>query len=203
MDTINVVKNTTKDTILKSALKVFIAKGFAGASISQIAKTAEINQSLIYHHFQSKEDLWVCVKKYCVDGATTNFPPVRHDTLENFVHDLVEVRFSVYAKPNMRMLVHWQALEPDTSQFYGHGITPHPLFDIPDHIRALQVNKLVRSDQDLQVLSGIIFGLVSYAFFDFANSYNLSKNQRDSYKKLIREILIQSLKPRDKSNEIK
>ncbi len=196
-------KNTTKDTILKSALKVFIAKGFAGASISQIAKTAEINQSLIYHHFQSKEDLWVCVKKYCIDGATKDFRPVRHDTLENFVHDLVEVRFSVYAKPNMRMLVHWQALEPNTSQFYAPSIMPHPLFDIPEHIRALQVSKLVRSDQDYQVLSGVVFGLASYAFFDFANSYNLSKNQRDSHKKLICDILIQSLKPQDKSNGIK
>ena len=189
--------NTTKDTILKAALSLFIEKGFAGASISQIAKIAQVNQSLIYHHFKSKEDLWGCVKKYCVDEVTNGFHPIRHDTLENFVHDLVEVRFSVYTRASMRMLVHWQGLEPDTAQFYGQGGTPHPLFDISDHVRALQENKLVRSDQDHQVLSGVIFGLASYAFFDFANAFNLSENQRNSYKNLVCEILIQTLKQKD------
>lgn len=186
---------TTKDTILEAALTVFIEKGFAGASISQIAKAASVNQSLIYHHFKSKKDLWCCVKKYCVDEATKGFQPIRHDSLEHFVHDLVEARFSVYEKANMRMLVHWQALEPDT--VYGQTLlTPHPLFDISDHIQELQKNKLVRIDQDYQVLSGIIFGLVSYAFFDYANAFNLSEYQRNSYKQFIIEVLISTLKAR-------
>lgn len=186
--------NSTKDTILEAALTVFIEKGFAGASISQIAKTAKVNQSLIYHHFKSKEDLWCCVKKQCVDEATKEFQSIRHDTLEHFVHDLVEARFSVYEKANMRMLVHWQALEPDTAQFYGQKLTPHPLFDISEHIQELQKNKLVRNDQDYQVLSGIIFGLVSYAFFDYANAFNLSECQRTSYKQFVYEVLISTLR---------
>lgn len=189
--------NTTKDTILAAALTVFIEKGFAGASISQIAKSAQVNQSLIYHHFKSKEDLWCCVKKYCVDEAIKGIQSIRHDTLDHFVHDLVDVRFSVYAKANMRMLVHWQALEPNTAKFYGHdnARTPHSLFDIADHIKTLQEHKLVRSDQDYQVLSGVIFGLASYAFFDFANAYKLTKEQRKSYHQLVCNMLIQTLQP--------
>lgn len=135
--------------------------------------------------------------------ATEGFQPIRHDTLEHFVYDLVEVRFSVYAKASMRMLVHWQALEPDTSQFYGQRFTPHPLFDISDHIQILQENSLVRSDQDYQVLSGAIFGLVSYSFFDFANAFNLSNEKRASYKKFVCEMLIQILKPEGNSSEVK
>ena len=196
-------KNITKDKILESALQVFIEKGFAGASISQIAKIAQINQSLIYHHFKSKDDLWICVKKYCVDEAIKNIQQIRHDTLAHFVHDLVDVRFSVYMENRMRMLVHWQALEPDPSQFYGQNLTPHPLFDISDHIKALQANNLVRIDQDYQVLSGVVFSLASYAFFDFANAFNLSKEQRDAYKTLACEILIQTLTPKGAANEIK
>lgn len=186
--------NTTKDTILEAALATFIEKGFSGASISQIAKTAQINQSLIYHHFKSKEDLWGCVKKHCVDEAAKCIQSIRHDTLDNFVRDLVEVRFSVYEKASMRMLVHWQALEQDTSKFYGDGGSPHPLFDISDHIQTLQKDSLVRSDQDHKVLSGVIFGLVSYAFFDFVNAFNLSKDQIEAYKKLVQQILIQTLR---------
>lgn len=195
--------NTTKDDILDAALTTFLEKGYAGASISQIAKMAQVNQSLIYHHFESKEDLWNCVKKYCVDEAIKSDHLIRHDTLENFVHDLVDARFSVYMKDSMRMLVHWQALEPDTSQFYGQRLTPHPLFDISDHIKALQENNLVQNDQDYQVLSGIVFGLASYAFFDFANAFNLSQEQRASYKKLVCEILIKTLAPKGGNNEVK
>ena len=130
-----------------------------------------------------------------MDEAVKNFQPIRHDTLENFVRDLVEVRFSVYAKDGMRMLVHWQAIEPNTSQFYGQRLTPHPLFDISDHIKELQESKLIRSDQDYQILSGVVFGLASYAFFDFANAFELSQDQRDAYKELACQILIQALKP--------
>ena len=188
--------NTTKNTILEAALATFMEKGFAGASISQIAKTADVNQSLIYHHFQSKEDLWNCVKKYCVDEAIRDIQTVRHDTLDNFVHDLVAVRLSVYMKDSMRMLVHWQALEPDPSQFYGQRLTPHPLFDISDHIKALQDSKLIRVDQHYQVVSGMIFSLASYAFFDYANAFKLPNEQREAYKQFICDTLIQALSPK-------
>src|SRR5690242_1636043 len=49
---ISMTTKPTKTVILNAALTVFIQKGFAGASISDIAKLAKINQSLIYHHFQ-------------------------------------------------------------------------------------------------------------------------------------------------------
>ncbi len=92
------------------------------------------------------------------------------------MHDLVELRFSVYEKANMRMLVHEQAL---------------------------QENKPVGLDRNHQALSSVIFGLASYAFFDFTHTFSLSKAQRASYKKLACEILIQTLQLKDNFNEIK
>lgn len=189
----NFMKNKTKESILTAALHVFTQKGFAAASISQIAEKAQINQSLIYHHFKSKSDLWVCVKKYCIDEVTKDFRPIRHDTLENFVHDLIYVRFSVYANESMRMLVHWQALESDADQFYDPKHMPHSLFDISNHIKTMQQKKIIRQDTDYQVLSGVIFGLVSYAFFDFAKAFHLSLKKQQAYKKLVSNLLIKTL----------
>jgi len=48
--------------ILKVARKLFIRKGFAATSISEIAKECNINKSLIYHHFENKESLWKAIK---------------------------------------------------------------------------------------------------------------------------------------------
>ncbi len=43
---------------MKGAAKVFLQHGFHGASLSQIAKAAGVNQSLIGHHFGGKQGLW-------------------------------------------------------------------------------------------------------------------------------------------------
>lgn len=49
--------------ILKAATTLFIRKGFAGVSLSDVAKKLQINQSLIYHYFACKEDLWKAIKE--------------------------------------------------------------------------------------------------------------------------------------------
>lgn len=46
-----------KERILKAAEKEFAAKGFDGARLSAIAKTADVQQALIHHYFEDKERL--------------------------------------------------------------------------------------------------------------------------------------------------
>lgn len=47
----------TKERILKAAEKEFAAKGFDGARLSTIAKAADVQQALIHHYFEDKENL--------------------------------------------------------------------------------------------------------------------------------------------------
>jgi AcrR family transcriptional regulator len=47
----------TRATILAAAESEFAAKGFDGASMRGIAKTAGVDPSLIYHYFDSKDDV--------------------------------------------------------------------------------------------------------------------------------------------------
>lgn len=194
----------TKNNILTAALSVFTEKGFAGGSISDIAKKAEINQSLIYHHFKSKKDLWTHVKKHCVEKTKIATLRLREDTLEHFVLDLVEARFSVYATDNMRRLVHWQALEAEPSLFYDSSSqdTNNHAFNIPNYIKRLQKTGLIRGDIDYLSLSGIVFSLVSYAFFDFAIVYKLSPEQIQAHKNLVCENLIHLLQNPERHHEI-
>lgn len=39
------------------AERLFAAKGFDGASVSEIARAARVNKALIYYHFRNKDDL--------------------------------------------------------------------------------------------------------------------------------------------------
>jgi len=50
--------------ILDTALKVFAARGFAGASVKDIAEEAGISQGLLYHYFTGKEDLLLATIDY-------------------------------------------------------------------------------------------------------------------------------------------
>lgn len=60
----------TQCAILEAAQKLFLDKGVAGASISQIAAAAGVTKSLIYHHFETKDDLWAAVKDHLMQEYT-------------------------------------------------------------------------------------------------------------------------------------
>ena len=59
--------------ILEAAEVLFVQQGFAGTSVSQITKRAQVNQSLIYHHFGSKASLWRAVKQNIISPEFDSF----------------------------------------------------------------------------------------------------------------------------------
>ena len=55
----------TRSNILKSAMKVFLKKGYSEASLKEIAKTAGYTRGALYWHFEDKREiLEVLVSKY-------------------------------------------------------------------------------------------------------------------------------------------
>jgi len=76
----------TRRRILDAALKEFSARGFAGARIHSIARSAKANKRMLYHYFGDKEDLFRAVlefklnermarfKSYAADGMTEGLP---------------------------------------------------------------------------------------------------------------------------------
>lgn len=57
------MKPSKKDNILTEALSLFATHGYAHVSLSMIAKQAGVTKSLIFHHFENKEQLWETVKE--------------------------------------------------------------------------------------------------------------------------------------------
>ena len=50
-----------KRRIVKAATKNFAKKGYANTTIEIVAKSAKVSKGGLYHHFQSKEDLFIAV----------------------------------------------------------------------------------------------------------------------------------------------
>lgn len=57
----------TRTAILEAAEELFVQRGFAATSMSDIAARANVTKSLIHHHFGPKDELWSAVKKYRLD----------------------------------------------------------------------------------------------------------------------------------------
>jgi len=94
----------TRQEILEAAASVFIAKGYEGASISDIASQKEVNQSLIYHYFKDKKALWSSVK----DWVFADFQVLRKgESVDSLVR-----QFAYLAEhPDVLRLILWQQLE--------------------------------------------------------------------------------------------
>ena len=70
-------KAETRARILQCALDAFAARGFAGASIRDIAAAAGVNHGLIRYHFGDKDGLWKAAVTFLFERlhAETAIPP--------------------------------------------------------------------------------------------------------------------------------
>ncbi|HEX6511211.1 MAG TPA: TetR family transcriptional regulator [Chloroflexota bacterium] len=51
----------TRQCIFDAALREFVSKGYAGARVERIAKTAGVNKRLLYHYFGNKSQLFLAI----------------------------------------------------------------------------------------------------------------------------------------------
>jgi AcrR family transcriptional regulator len=49
---------SSKDKVIKAAIRVFSKKGYDGASMREIAASARLTKPMIYYHFKNKKDLY-------------------------------------------------------------------------------------------------------------------------------------------------
>src|SRR5512141_3213871 len=61
----------TRATVLKAALSVFSAKGYAAATLDDVAQSAKVTRGAIYWHFKSKADLYnTLIQELSARGTT-------------------------------------------------------------------------------------------------------------------------------------
>lgn len=70
-------KVTTKDKIIREAIRLFAEKGFKGTTTKEIADCAGINEALIFRHFSTKRDLYSAIIKYKIDNQEGIELPVK------------------------------------------------------------------------------------------------------------------------------
>lgn len=138
--------DATRNKILQTALQLFMQHGFAGTSMGKLAEKANINQTLIFHHFGNKEALWQQVKATILESATAAPISLEPKNLKQFLCEAIEQRITIYTKcPKLRTLTSWQKLETTQKKQALAGIPNSPISPLAwmESIRFLQAKKLL------------------------------------------------------------
>lgn len=183
-------EHATAEKILQAAQDIFIAKGFEGSSINDIANQAKINKSLIYHHFSNKMDLWKAVKKNLLEKHVgqeifqVDFPM---DSFRNFLKSFVTLRFKFYDdNPAIVRLITWQRLE--NSQDDIGGIQETKFTSVTSQIKEFQQRGEVRPELDSEMVNYFIMTTASMAFMERPEFFD-----EPNAKKKFLELLVESL----------
>lgn len=189
-------KGQTKDTkqiILEAGFNMFSTAGFAGTSISQIAKAAGINQSLIYHHFANKLDLWRAIKAHIVQRLQPRYlNPSKLNTLSELITEYIHSRFDFYYQnPDVLRLLLWQRLDKDQQALATNIETPQsPLYQALD---TFQKKGELRADINLNLLIPMMSNMAIAPLIDCPGIFDADPTKTTMYKADVVKVILQGI----------
>lgn len=87
---------TTREKILKTAVKAFCEKGFEGVRIDELIKDAGFNKATFYYHFKSKQEIFehVILQNFNTSLEKLDFKISTSNTVQQKLESFIEVMFS-------------------------------------------------------------------------------------------------------------
>jgi len=151
----------TRAAVIDSAEKLFAERGFAATSMRDISAAAGISHPLIHHHFGSKEDLYLAVKRRVVEAYALRFPEAARASNRPLSIRVEMRRIMTFLRENKQVfrLCAWARLEGDIRAWPGE---PDILDTLRARIEASQRRGRIRADMDPTTLSIMIFGLIYF-----------------------------------------
>ena len=153
----------TRSAILDAAEAQFAAKGFAAASMSEIAAKSKVSKSLLHHHFGSKEGLWSAVKErrfgefWSQQAGLVESLPTGPEMLDLSVKTYFQF---LSANPDFVRLLMWHFLEQEALE---GKVAPTGAAEVAATVKKLRQAQQaghVREDIDPRNLMIMFFSLV-------------------------------------------
>src|SRR3990167_714801 len=183
----------TRYKILQTALQLFMQYGFAGTSMGKLAEKAKINQTLIFHHFGNKKQLWQQVKATIIESAKASPINPEPKNLHQFLCEAIDQRISIYTKcPKLKRLISWQKLESVHNKQSLIGIPNSPISPLKwiESIRFLQEKKLINPQLKSElVIVWLVASIDGMLDDDLALFKNNPKNQKNYINMLLDSLL--------------
>lgn len=108
------------EEILNAAIEEFAARGYDGAVINDICRNNGISKGKLFHHFKSKDDLFLACCRYTGNlflAHNSRFEPIRSKTFQENLHDYFEHRNIFYLRKKGSTVVLWMVTKNDIPKF--------------------------------------------------------------------------------------
>ena len=176
--------NYTREKILKAARSQFLRYGFNGSSIKLIAKEAQVNTNLIFHHFTNKETLWLQVKASILSEQKI-IPQYNLTSATLYFKSILDYRFDLYERaPDLVRLIQWQQLTEDEAVLIGNDINSPNNWLI--YIENFQANSRIKPDIDPKQIMLFIISSIYAPFLQRVIPF--SAQQKLDYKNMILDM---------------
>lgn len=177
------VADETRLKILEAAKLSFLEKGYDGTSINGIAKLAEVNKTLIFHHFDDKANLWRKVKETIIESVISK-PAYDMTSARTYFESVLTYRFNLYTiNPELARLIAWQQISDEHDALIGNDYAS-PTHWLKD-IKSLQKQGQLKKDIDAKLI--MLFVIYSSHAPFMQNIYPLTQKQKETYKNIIVE----------------
>lgn len=108
---------STKETIIQSAKKLFTSQSFAAVSMSDIAKDVGISKASLYHFFENKREIYSVVVEELVTTIQQVFQKATKDPSQtSFAKTIERVIIMSLEEGNIIMRLDAECIEHDKSQ---------------------------------------------------------------------------------------
>jgi TetR/AcrR family transcriptional regulator len=189
----------TRNAVLCAAERLFAEQGFAATSMRDISQLSGVSHPLIHHHFGSKSDLYLAVKRRLIEDYARRFPNAAKAANRPLDVRAEMRRLMKYigGNPMMLRLAARTRLEGDHQAWPGD---PAVLDMLTRRIAFSQKRHLIRRDVSPEHLSVMLLGLV-YFWLErreyLAHRFGTRINDADYLRQAI-AILERGIEPRDK-----
>lgn len=151
----------SRTALLEAATRVFAAHGFAGATMQAVAEEAGVKKPLIYHYFGSKEGLYSAVKRSIVERLPRGTPATARtaDLPDDSPLEIRRLLDLIREHESLFRINAWAYLEGDS------GLWPEVVelvLELRRRIEREQTRRIIQWDVDLDTLSIMLIGLVSF-----------------------------------------
>jgi len=117
-------RDKRRQTILMTALDIFVHKGFAATKTQDITNAAGISEGLMFHYFETKEKLYEELVKTAMEGREMALTGIKNEGLE-------------YFQMAAKMIFHYLKTEPYVAKMFVLMGQAQNNDAVPESVKAL------------------------------------------------------------------
>jgi len=166
----------TKNTILKVSLSLFTQNGYDATSVAEICRQAQISKGAFYHHFPSKQDLFLALMTSWLNEVSDGFK-ASIESSENIplaIEHIADQSQSLYdaLQGGFPILLEFWRQANNDPEVWEQAIAPYRRFlrffakAIQAGIQAGDFDESLDADCSARILMAVAMGLLLQASFD-------------------------------------